>query len=215
VVFEQARELGEIGAGVAIFPNAARQLERLGLGQELAAAGARIGDNSRYCRSDGTVVAAVVTTDSSGRYGMYGMHRADLLNMLAASLPAGIIRTGYRCIGFEQDTDAARLKFANGETVEADVVIAADGIHSALQKYVVEPKPPEYSGVRAYRGLIPSEKLPGWREAAHQVWMGDRKHFLARAWRPAVELYWLRSEDGCKNGVLVCRRRSRRACVVF
>ena len=82
------------------------------------------------------------------------------------------------CIGFEQDAAAARLKFANGETAEADVVIAADGIHSVLQKYVVEPTPPEYSGVRAYRGLIPREKLPGWRQEAQQVWMGDGKHFM-------------------------------------
>ncbi len=67
----------------------------------------------------------------------------------------------------------------NGEIAEADIVIAADGIHSVLQKYVVEPKPPEYSGVRAYRGLIPREKLPGWPERVHQVWMGDGKHFMA------------------------------------
>lgn len=71
----------------------------------------------------------------------------------------------------------ARLKFANGETAEADIVIAADGIHSRLQRYVVEPKPPEYSGVRAYRGLITREKLPDWRENAHQVWMGEGEHF--------------------------------------
>jgi salicylate hydroxylase len=106
------------------------------------------------------------------------MHRADLLNVLTANLTSGIIRTGHRCTGLEQDAVAAQLKFANGETAEADIVIAADGIHSTLQKYVVEPKPPEYSGVRAYRGLIPREKLPGWREEAHQVWMGDRKHFM-------------------------------------
>jgi salicylate hydroxylase len=117
-------------------------------------------------------------TDSSGWNGIYGMHRADLLNVLAASLPPGTIRTGHLCIGFEQDAAAARLKFANGETVEADIVIAADGIHSVLQKYVVEPTPPEYSRVRAYRGLIPREKLPGWRQEAQQVWMGDGKHFM-------------------------------------
>jgi salicylate hydroxylase len=58
------------------------------------------------------------------------------------------------------------------------VVIAADGIQSVLQKYVVDPQPPEYAGCRAYRGLIPREKLPGWRDEAHQVWMGDGKHFM-------------------------------------
>jgi salicylate hydroxylase len=177
-VFEQADALGEIGAGLIIFPNGLRQLERMGLGEALAAVGAKIGDGSQFYRADGTVVGSIVTTDSTGWNGIYGMHRADLLNVLAASLPSGIIRTGHRCTGLEQNAVAAQLKFANGETVEADIVIAADGIHSTLQKYVVEPKPPEYSGVRAYRGLIPREKLPTWRDEAHQIWMGDGKHFM-------------------------------------
>jgi salicylate hydroxylase len=150
----------------------------MGLGDALAAVGAKIGDGSGYYRADETLVGPMITTDSSGWNGVYGMHRADLLNVLAAILPASTIRTGHRCIGFEQSAATARLKFANGETAEADIVIAADGIHSALQKYVVEPEPPEYSGVRAYRGLILREKLPGWPEQVQQLWMGDGKHFM-------------------------------------
>jgi salicylate hydroxylase len=177
-VFERAETLGEIGAGLTIFPNSLRLLERMGLRDALAAVGATIGDGSQYYRADGTVVGPITTTDSSGWNGVYGMHRADLLEVLAASLPRAVIRTGHRCTAFEQTADAARLKFASGEVVEADVVIAADGIHSVLQKYVVAPTRPEYSGVRAYRGLVLRDKLPGWREGVHQVWMGDGKHFM-------------------------------------
>jgi salicylate hydroxylase len=177
-VFEQAAALGEVGAGVFIYPNSLRQLERIGLGDALAAVGARVGSGSEYYRMDGSLVGPILTTDSSGWNGMYGMHRADLLNTLAAMLPTGSIRAGYRCVGLEQSADAAQLQFANGETAQADIVIAADGIQSVLQKYVVAPTPPEYSGVRAYRGLLPRDKVPGWREEAHQVWMGDRKHFM-------------------------------------
>jgi salicylate hydroxylase len=177
-VFEQAAALGEVGAGVFIYPNSLRQLERIGLGEALAAVGAKVGSGSEYYRMDGSVVGSILTTDSNGWNGMYGMHRADLLNALAATLPASSIHTGYRCVGLEQSADAARLQFSNGETAQADIVIAADGIQSVLQKYVVTPAPPEYSGVRAYRGLLPRDKIPGWREEAHQVWMGDRKHFM-------------------------------------
>jgi salicylate hydroxylase len=177
-VFEQAAALGEVGAGVFIYPNSLRQLERIGLGDALAAVGAKVGSGSEYYRMDGSLVGSILTTDSSGWNGMYGMHRADLLNALAATLPKSSIRTGYRCVGLEQSADAAQLQFANGETAQADMVIAADGIQSVLQKYVVAPTPPEYSGVRAYRGLLARDKIPGWREAAHQVWMGDRKHFM-------------------------------------
>jgi salicylate hydroxylase len=177
-VFEQAAALGEVGAGVFIYPNSLRQLERIGLGDALAAVGAKVGGGSQYYRMDGSVVGPILTTDSSGWNGMYGMHRADLLNALAAALPASSIRTGYRCVGLEQNADAAQLQFSNSEIAQADIVIAADGIQSVLQKYVVAPTPPEYSGVRAYRGLLPREKIPDWREEAHQVWMGDRKHFM-------------------------------------
>jgi salicylate hydroxylase len=177
-VFEQADALGEVGAGVFIYPNSLRQLERLGLGEALAAVGAKVGNGSQYCRMDGTLVGPILTTDSNGWNGMYGMHRADLLQVLADALPPVAIRTGHRCIHLEQTDSAAQLQFANGEIAEADVVIAADGIQSTLQKYVSEPKPPEYSGSRAYRGLIAREKLSEWREEAHQVWMGDGKHFM-------------------------------------
>jgi salicylate hydroxylase len=177
-VFEQAKALGEVGAGVFIYPNSLRQLERMGFGRPLAAVGAKVGRGSEFCRMDGTVVAPITTTDSSGWNGLYGMHRADLLNVLAEALPADSVRTDHRCIGFEQGEAVARLHFANGASAEADVVIAADGIQSALQHHVVAPRPPEYSGVRAYRGLVAREKLPQWRHEAHQIWMGDGKHFM-------------------------------------
>src|SRR5947209_1685136 len=177
-VYEQAPALGEVGAGVFIYPNSLRQLERMGLGEALAKVGAPVGPGSEYYRMDGSVVGKILTTDSSGWNGMYGMHRADLLDALAKALPPDVVRTGHRCIGFEENDRAARLQFDNGSQAEADVVIAADGIHSTIQKYVVPPSPPEYSGSRAYRGLIDSAKLPNWRKEAHQVWMGDGKHFM-------------------------------------
>jgi salicylate hydroxylase len=177
-VYEQAPALGEVGAGVFTYPNALRPLERMGLGDAFAKVGAKVGPGSEYYRMDGTVVGKVLTTDSSGWNGMYGMHRADLLNIFANVIPPSAIRAGHRCIGFEQDARAAHVKFDNGNEAEADVVIACDGIHSTLQKYVVEPSPPEYSGSRAYRGLIEAKKLPNWRKEAHQIWMGDGKHFM-------------------------------------
>jgi salicylate hydroxylase len=137
----------------------------MGFSAPLARVGAKVGDGSEYYRADGSVVGRILTTDSSGWNGLYGMHRADLLQVLAEGLPPSAILVGHRCVGFEQDGAVARLTFANGNVVETDVVIAADGIHSTLQKYVVEPSPPEYSGSRAYRGLISSDKFPEWRDA--------------------------------------------------
>jgi salicylate hydroxylase len=176
-LFEQIDTLREVGTGLSLFPNGRRQLERMGLKDALAQVGAKIGDVSAY-RMDGSLVGPIPTTDSSGWNGVYGMHRADLSRALADALPPTVIRTAHRCIGFEQKVRAAQLTFANGTTVEADVVIGADGIQSFLQRYVVQPSRPEYSGSRAYRGLVPREKVPEWRKEAHQIWMGDGKHFM-------------------------------------
>ena len=177
-VYEQSSALREVGAGVFIYPNSLRQLERIGLGDALARVGAKVGSGSEYYRMDGTVVGKILTTDSSGWSGMYGMHRADLLQVLAEALPPEIIHTGHKCVGFIQNEAGAQLSFENGKVVHADVVIAADGINSVLQKYVVEPSAPEYAGFRAYRGVLSVDKLPDWRREAHQVWMGDGKHFM-------------------------------------
>ena len=108
---------------------------------------------SHYFRHDGAPIAPVQVTDSSGWNATFGMHRADLVDMLAAR-PAGrnVVHTGHRCTGFEQDGDVARVSFANGAVAEADIVIAADGIHSELRPHVFPPSRPVFSGSVAYRG---------------------------------------------------------------
>ncbi len=177
-VFEKASELGEVGAGVLITPNSVRHLDRMGFGAKLDEMGGRITDGSTYRRTDGSVVGPIKVSDTAGEYGVYGMHRADLLDMLAANLPEGTVRTGHECVEFSQDADGAHLVFENGEQFVADAVIAADGIHSRLQREVVEPVQPVFSGMVAYRGLVPADQLPNWRRDVHLVWMGEGKHFM-------------------------------------
>ena len=86
--------------------------------------------------------------------------------------------TGHRCSGFEQDGDTARVTFANGATAEADIVIAADGIHSELRPHVFPPSQPVFHGSVAYRGLVPHERLPHWPTDRWQMWLGTGRHFL-------------------------------------
>jgi salicylate hydroxylase len=106
------------------------------------------------------------------------MHRADLVEFLAGALPSEVVRTGHRCIGLEQDRDRARLSFANGATVEADLVIGADGIHSELRPHVFPPSRPVFSGSVAYRGIVSHELVPDWPANAWLMWLGKGKHFL-------------------------------------
>jgi len=178
-VYEQAPALGEIGAGVYLTPNSVRHLERVGLGPAVEKWGARVGVDSHYFRDDGTPIAPVQVTDSSGWNATFGMHRADLVEMLAAKLPSGMVRTGYRCTGFEQGGERCRLSFGEDSIAEADIVIAADGIHSELRRFVTPPSQPVFHGTAAYRGLVETNAVPDWNIKAWQMWLGPSKHFLA------------------------------------
>jgi salicylate hydroxylase len=177
-VYEQAPSLGEVGAGVFLTPNSVRQLQRVGLGPAVEKRGARVGTESRYFRHDGTPIAPVQVTDSSGWNATFGMHRADLVEMLAAALPGKVVHTGHRCSGFEQTGDVARVSFANGAIAEGDVVIAADGIHSELQQHVTPPSRPVFHGSVAYRGVLPHRRIPHWPTDSWLMWLGKGKHFL-------------------------------------
>jgi len=177
-VYEQAPELGEIGAGVFVTPNSARQLHRVGLGAALEKWGARVGPDSVYCRDDGTVIAPVQVTDSSGWNATFGMHRADYVNFLSQALPAGVVHTGHRATGFSQDNEHVRVTFANGFVAEGDIAVGADGIHSALQPFVAPPSKPVFHGSVAYRGLVAHARVPHWPTNIWQMWLGKSKHFL-------------------------------------
>ncbi|MBV9581534.1 MAG: FAD-dependent monooxygenase, partial [Chloroflexi bacterium] len=175
-VYEQAPQLKEVGAGVAIHPNGARMLRRLGLGDELARLGSRWLD-PQFRHPDGRLIAHWWPGGEGQNIEIYGVHRADLLQMFLDRLPPEIIHPGHRCVGFEQSADQAVVMFDNGVRASADVVVGADGIHSTLQRYVTPPSPPLPSGSVAYRGIITAASV-GWPAGQMRNWLGPGKHFL-------------------------------------
>ena len=90
-VYEQAPELGEIGAGFYVTPNSVRQLQRVGLGPSVEKFGALVGEKSQYLRHDGIPIAPVQVEDAHGWNATYGTHRADMIELLAAGLPEGVV----------------------------------------------------------------------------------------------------------------------------
>ncbi len=138
-VYEQAAELGEVGAGVGLYPNSMRILHRLGVADSIIRHGAPI--DGWWMRAPGGSVLSNQVAGRDGPIGFLGMYRPDLVAALMAGLPRGVLHTGHRCVAFSQDDRSAVVTFDNGVSVEADVVVAADGIHSTLQRYVVRAGP--------------------------------------------------------------------------
>jgi salicylate hydroxylase len=173
-VYEQARELTEVGAGVSLAPNGLRMLDTLGVGDGIARLGARHVSTQLRLADGRPARHEPHQFAQPGRN--VGIHRADLLALLAERLPSGTVRTAHRCTGFRSDGHAATVSFEDGTSATADVVIGADGIHSVLQGFVVEPAEPVFSGVVAYRGLVPA--MAGYPAGTMRMWVGESKHFL-------------------------------------
>jgi salicylate hydroxylase len=173
-VYEQAQQLTEVGAGVSLAPNGLRMLEQIGVGEGIRRLGAQhVSTELRL--SDGQPARHEPHQFAQAGRNV-GIHRADLLALLAGQLPPGTVRTGHRCTCFSQDDSRATVGFADGTTATADVVIGADGIHSVLQGFAVEPAEPVFSGVVAHRGLVP--RLDGYPSGTMRMWVGESKHFL-------------------------------------
>jgi salicylate hydroxylase len=173
-VYESSPELGEIGAGVALGPNAMKALRSL----ELEAPVREIGYQAprQQLRTwKGRIIARTDATTSAARFGANSctIHRADLLDVLARSIPADIVTLGERCESVTTAGSGASARFTGGREIEADIIVGADGIHSAVRASLFGPDAPRFTGKICYRGVMPVAALPAKRlEPYEGLWLG-------------------------------------------
>lgn len=179
---EQAGALREVGAGVQIGPNAAKVLYKLGLKDDLErVAVIPLGTQSRNWSSGRIIRNFALGETYRQRYGAphYHVHRAHLHALLARAAGVQSIRLGARFTGFTQDADGVGLRLESGETLRGDVLIGADGVHSVIRAGVLGPETPRFSGLVAWRGLTPVDRLKDLRIERHtHAWWGVHKHFV-------------------------------------
>jgi salicylate hydroxylase len=108
------------------------------------------------------------------RFGATGctVHRADLLDVLAAGLPADTVQLGARCVSVHAEADGASARFADGTEIEADVVIGADGIHSAVRASLIGPDAPRFTGKVCWRFLVPADAVQDGGWSNYTLWLG-------------------------------------------
>ncbi|WP_406098790.1 FAD-dependent monooxygenase [Streptomyces sp. NBC_01013] len=170
-VLERAGSLEPVGAGIGLAPNAQRALDVVGIGDEIRSlaawqgeGGMRSPDGRRLSRTDSAAAAA--------RFGgpLVLVHRAALIDRLAAALPASAIRT--HCPSYLVDPGVAGGRRAmirtTDRTIEADLVIGADGIRSAVRGALFPDHPgPSYAGFTTWRVVVPA---PPELFAPHETW---------------------------------------------
>ncbi|MBV9607733.1 MAG: FAD-dependent monooxygenase [Solirubrobacterales bacterium] len=174
-IYESAPELREIGAGVALHPNAMKVLRSLGLEDDVRATAGRSEWALTRNGKTGRMISRTSRREQASRFGRAGatVHRADLLDVLAGSLPSGIVTLGARCVGVEPDGELAVARFQDGSEVEADVIVGADGIHSTVKASLFGPDAPRFTGKICYRSVVPVEAVAGERPANDNAqWLG-------------------------------------------
>jgi salicylate hydroxylase len=183
-VYEQAPELTEIGAAVALSANSIRELERLGLLEQLSAVSTEPTELIyRDWRGGHRVAAFPVRKDSAyrTRFGApyFGVHRAEFQRILSGALGPARLHLGQRVHNVLDQGDTASLEFADGRSVHADVVVGADGVRSVVRNFVTGSEETVYSGTSAFRGIVPVDRLPSLPDPqAIQFWMGPNAHLL-------------------------------------
>jgi len=182
-VYEQAAELREIGAGVVVAPNAARLLRALGVLDAFTERAVALDTGWEFRRwQDGSVLSSEdMATRCAALFGerTYTAHRADLLDAVRRAVPGESVRLGRRCVALDQGGPRPVLRFADGDRAEADVVIGADGIHSMVRAALTEPVPAVYSGLCAFRALVPAADAPAFaRLPAQTLWLGPGHHLV-------------------------------------
>ncbi len=188
-VYEAAPELKEIGAGVALHPNAMRVLRMIGVEDAVR----RVAGRSEFAVTcdgrTGRTISKISRAQQAATYGLAGatVHRADLLDAIAGALPANSVTLGRRCATVESHEDVAVARFEDGSEIEADIIIGADGIHSRVRKALFGPDDPTFTGKICYRSVVPMEAIAGAKPSTDTAqWLGPHG---------TIVLYPLRGEE--------------------
>ncbi|HUA31882.1 MAG TPA: FAD-dependent monooxygenase [Streptosporangiaceae bacterium] len=181
-VYEQAGRISEVGAGLVVAPNAVRLLRRLGVIERFEKVAVPLETGWEFRRwQDGRVLFSQrMGAECERLYGewCYTAHRADLLDVLLSAVPEPGPRLGSRCVAVKRRAGDVELAFTDGSTATADVVIGADGTHSVVRG-LLDPGPATFSGVCAYRCLVPADRAPRFAQRpAQTLWLGPDHHVV-------------------------------------
>ncbi|MEU1432056.1 FAD-dependent monooxygenase [Nocardia sp. NPDC005746] len=186
VVYECAPQFTEVGAGIVLAANALNALDLLGVGEAVRAG--TLPDRRGFARNDrGRVLVDARISDFTG--GVVALHRADLIAILAAAVPADCVRTGTRVIDVHAD---GRVETATGAD-PYDLVVGADGVNSVVRSRLwPRERPVQRTGIAAWRWVLdlpapdPVGVILGRHGEAGVVPIAGDRTYVFTAGRPGI-----------------------------
>lgn len=157
-LYEKVKKLGEVGAGLTLWSNAIKALRALGVADQVIHTGSKV--NRSYIRAaNGDILQDAHMNEMEAQYGepVVAIHRAALHDILINALKPNTLTLNVGFVKFEQDESKVFVHFDNGQTGSADLLIGADGIHSAVRKQIFPEIQLRYSGYTAWRGVVETE----------------------------------------------------------
>lgn len=187
-VYEQAPEMARVGAGLTLWGNAIRALRQLGLAEAVLAAGTPL-QQGAFRNAQGHIFLETDLQDLAAVSGepCVGIHRADLHRVLLEAVPADCLKLGAMCTMFKQDGEGVTVRFKDGRSDRADLLIGADGIKSIVRQQLFPQIKLRYSGYAAWRGIAPlsEEVMAG---CSFESWGRGSRAGLVRL--NPQEVYW-------------------------
>jgi salicylate hydroxylase len=164
-IFEAAERIAEVGAGLTLGRGAQHVFRALGVQQRVAAIACPAGALPFMHYHSGRLLFGSLDTgdglpDDGEADIVRHCYRADLQAVLVAELAtlSVSIKPGRRLTGIGQDDRGVTAIFANGETAQGDILVAADGVRSAARALLWPGDEPRFTGHVAYRFLVPAEQ---------------------------------------------------------
>jgi 2-polyprenyl-6-methoxyphenol hydroxylase-like FAD-dependent oxidoreductase len=179
-LYEAAPMLHEVGAGIVMPSNALQVLARLGLAESLLKQGRRLNQfQVQDVRGEVLQDMNLAIYEKQYGYGSVGIHRAALQSLLMQGVTSERLHLGHTCTHISSHDEVAEITFSDGTTHRAQVVIAADGIHSVVRRQLFPAQQLRYAGEVAYRGVVSFDLPPSLTQSAREIWgRGCRFGFL-------------------------------------
>ncbi|WP_328799083.1 FAD-dependent monooxygenase [Roseomonas harenae] len=182
-LYEQAPAFSRLGAGIHVGPNVMKIMRRLGLEQRMEVMGSHPDFWHSRNWNDGALLSEIPLGDYARK--TYGaayltVHRGDFHQLMVDAVPSGGIQYDKRLTAIDDSGQEVLLRFADGTTAKADIVIGADGVNSVMREHMLGAEAPRYTGYVAHRAVFPASALAKYNMAFDPCvkWWSEDRHMM-------------------------------------